>query len=555
MRIALYARKSKSTDQGESIENQFSLCYQYAQIHFPGATFEEFKDEGFSGSNLNRPAFKKLMSELNSSRFDALMCYRLDRISRNVLDFASTLDLLTKNNTSFISIKENFDTTTPMGRAMIQISCVFAELERSTIAERIRDNMLELAKTGRWLGGTPPIGYTTKRTTYTKNNHTKNYTLIELDPAHAPVASLIYNKYLELGSLSQLQTFLMQNNYKTLTNSYFTRTVLRGILTNPIYCVADQSIYDFFSIQGAFIANEKECFDGTHGLIAYNKHKAGKNHFRNDISEWIVAISEHIPLIDSTSWLTVQQILNANKDKAIPTRRSSIALLGGLLRCKHCGAPMSVMGHDILKDGSISYSYRCSLKISSKGSLCTMKNAKGHFLDSQLINFLSTLIQNKESFIAKFASTLEMNSTTSDLTSNAQNLKIELEKTQSKLSKFLDLLSEEDSPLLIQTYKIEIEKLKQHLNDIQKEYDDLQVQVNSHNTDHSFILNVISQIKNLIMNYNAKLPFKSSNLLKSLIHHISWDGCQVFVCFNGPTTYLKGSNRRYRTSSKITYEK
>ena len=89
-------------------------------------------------------------------KFDTLICYRLDRISRNTADFVKMIEEIKKYNVSFISVKESFDTTSPMGVAMMMLSSIFAQLERDTIAERIRDNMLELAKTGRWLGGTTP---------------------------------------------------------------------------------------------------------------------------------------------------------------------------------------------------------------------------------------------------------------------------------------------------------------------------------------------------------------------------------------------------------------
>ncbi len=91
-----------------------------------------------------------------------MVCYRLDRISRNIGDFANLIEELNELHISFISIKEQFDTSSPMGRAMMYIASVFSQLERETIAERIRDNMLELSKSGRWLGGNTPTGYTSE---------------------------------------------------------------------------------------------------------------------------------------------------------------------------------------------------------------------------------------------------------------------------------------------------------------------------------------------------------------------------------------------------------
>ncbi|MEF9958477.1 MAG: recombinase family protein [Niameybacter sp.] len=187
MKVAIYSRKSKTSDKGESIDNQIHMCKEYAAAHFEDPEFSIFEDEGFSGGNINRPQFKILIDEIKKGMYDVLMCYRLDRISRNVSDFSSTLDLLTKHSIGFVSIKENFDTTTPMGRAMIHISSVFAQLERETIAERVTDNLLELAKLGRWLGGTSPLGYKSQKVSYETGGKTKYYSILEQDLVTASI--------------------------------------------------------------------------------------------------------------------------------------------------------------------------------------------------------------------------------------------------------------------------------------------------------------------------------------------------------------------------------
>ena len=151
MIAAIYSRKSKFTGKGESIENQIQLCMDYGK-NIGITEFLVYEDEGFSGGSTDRPKFKDMLSDARNKKFDCLICYRLDRISRNVSDFSALIEELNKLGVSFISIKEQFDTSTPMGCAMMYISSVFAQLERETIAERVKDNMYELARTGRWLG-------------------------------------------------------------------------------------------------------------------------------------------------------------------------------------------------------------------------------------------------------------------------------------------------------------------------------------------------------------------------------------------------------------------
>ena len=150
--IAIYSRKSRYTGKGESIGNQIDLCREYIRTHYGDAAAEHavvFEDEGFSGGNLNRPDFKKMMTAAKDRKFKAIVVYRLDRISRNISDFSSLIEELGRLGIDFVSICESFDTSSPMGRAMMYIASVFSQLERETIAERIRDNMHELAKTGR----------------------------------------------------------------------------------------------------------------------------------------------------------------------------------------------------------------------------------------------------------------------------------------------------------------------------------------------------------------------------------------------------------------------
>lgn len=134
---------------------------KYIKEHYPETEYDVeiviFEDDGFSGGNIERPKFLEFLIEERMKPFDVLICYRLDRISRNIADFSNLMNEITKLGTSFVSIKEQFDTKTPMGRAMMYIASVFAQLEREVIAERIRDNMIELAKTGRWLGRTDTI--------------------------------------------------------------------------------------------------------------------------------------------------------------------------------------------------------------------------------------------------------------------------------------------------------------------------------------------------------------------------------------------------------------
>ena len=248
--IAIYSRKSRYTGKGESIGNQIDLCREYIRTHYGDAAAEHavvFEDEGFSGGNLNRPDFKKMMTAAKDRKFKAIVVYRLDRISRNISDFSSLIEELGRLGIDFVSIRESFDTSSPMGRAMMYIASVFSQLERETIAERIRDNMHELAKTGRWLGGTTPTGYASESVkSITVDGKTKKACKLKLLPDEAEIIYKIFDLYEQYDSLTMTETELLRQGIKTKTGRSFTRFSIKSILQNPVYLIADKDAYQYF---------------------------------------------------------------------------------------------------------------------------------------------------------------------------------------------------------------------------------------------------------------------------------------------------------------------
>ena len=558
MKIAIYARKSRMTDQGESIDNQIALCRQYALLHFEEAIFDEYKDEGYSGSNTNRPAFLELLKRLKKGQYNILMCYRLDRISRNVLDFSATLDMLTRNNIAFVSIKENFDTTTPMGRAMLHISSVFAQLERETIAERIRDNMLELSKTGRWLGGTVPLGYQTKKIAYEGNNSkVKHYTILEVNPLFASTIRLIFKKYLELGSLSQLENYLMQEEMRTINNKYYHPHVLKNILSNPVYCAADKAFYDYFYHLGARIVPSEEHFTGDYGPMVYNKNRRGKSVYQNDISEWIVALGKHQPLISSSSWLNVQKLLLKNKNKAIPISYSpGHALLSGLVYCEKCGAPMKITNQYVLKDGTPSYTYRCTTKLKSHGRLCNIQNARGHVLDRTIIERIKQVIPQRKDWTIKLSKAY-LTSSCCEKETEKEILALEshIKENKKAVSKLIRLVAVTEDAEIERGYQKEIERLHKEQLNLKARLAELQTS-EVQNGGRGYDLEGI--IENLHA-FEKRMDEASVNekrlLLQSIIYKITWNGNGVSVYLYQSKEDLEENKRNFRQGRKITDEK
>ncbi|MDD7402582.1 MAG: recombinase family protein [Butyribacter sp.] len=384
--IAIYTRKSKYTTKGLSIQNQINTCQQYIADHFSEELCEVkvYSDEGISGKDFERPKMQELLSDIEKGDILALVCYRLDRVSRSVRDFSSLIEYLEKHGIEFVSVSESFDTRTPMGRAMILICSVFAQLERETIAERITDNLYSLAKMGRWLGGQTPLGFYSERVEEIDElGQKRSRVRLEPDTEGQELVKLIYSKYLEIGSLTKLETYLMNAGFRTKNGKYYGRYVLKQMLTNPVYCVADEKVFDYMQKHGYGIYAERELFNGEHGLIAYNKNNGREKVQRiNPVEEWIVAVGEHQGIIPSVVWCEVQDKVLDNSKLSFHQPKKSTAILAGMVKCACCGATMRPRTSRIAKDGTLRYSYCCETKEKSRGNLCQMPNVLGPQLDN-----------------------------------------------------------------------------------------------------------------------------------------------------------------------------
>lgn len=393
VRVAIYSRKSKWTGKGDSIENQLAMCREYILANIGQLAPEdiyEYEDEGFSGKNTQRPQFQRMMSDIKKQHYDYLVCYQLDRLGRNLLDLVNLIEELNKLGTAFISIKERFDTSTPIGRAMMFFTGVLAQMEREQIAERVRDNMMMLAKSGRWLGGTTPLGFTSKRVeTVVWNNKARTSYRLSVNEAELDMVRFIYHKYLEKQSLTWINNYFHQHNIRTRMGKEYQISTIRDILTNPVYCTADPAAYEYFKQIGCQVYIDEEELDGIHGLIGYGKTSSRKykNH-PNEPEEWIIAVSKHQGIISGEDWVRVQRLLQANKSKGTCFRRvqNPLALLPGLLYCS-CGYPMRPKNYpaDRLDDkGQRTFAYLCSNKERSKGKQCSVSNIHGNTLDHRI---------------------------------------------------------------------------------------------------------------------------------------------------------------------------
>ena len=292
MNFCCYGRKSVYSDHSDSVDNQFRMCREYADLKYSGQvdSFLEYSDEDFTGANTNRPDLQRLLADIKAGGVDILIVYQLDRLSRDVRDFANIYATLEEQRVKFISIKENIDTSTPIGRAMMYVTVVFAQMERETIAARVTDNMIGLAKKGYWTGGNPPTGYVRDRIVVDGKKHCT----IVPEPEDVRYITWIYDTFLQWNcSLQGMETRFKNQGIRTQNGKFFSTTQLYKILTMP-YCVeATPEVYDFYQTKGCIMDPDspREKWDGSVGVMIYGRStEKNKKHQLQPPELWRVCL-------------------------------------------------------------------------------------------------------------------------------------------------------------------------------------------------------------------------------------------------------------------------
>src|ERR1700704_2508766 len=239
VRCAIYTRVS--TDQGleqdfNSLDAQYDASQSYirSQAHAGWTLLKaKYDDGGFSGGNTDRPALQRLLNDVQAGRVDVIVVYKVDRLTRSLADFAKLVELFDQHNVSFVSVTQQFNTTTSMGRLTLNVLLSFAQFEREVTSERIRDKIAASKRKGLWVGGMAPLGY-----------ETKDRKIVMVDEEAERVRT-IFRRYLELGSLNHLMADLREQGIVTKLRSLktgrrvggipFTRGPLAHFLRNRFY--------------------------------------------------------------------------------------------------------------------------------------------------------------------------------------------------------------------------------------------------------------------------------------------------------------------------------
>ena len=267
MYIAIYPRKSKFNKDSISIESQIEFCKREIK---EGEKFKIYPDNGVSGKDTNREQFQEMCRDIEKGIISKVIVYKLDRISRSIIDFANMMEFFAKYNVEFVSCSEKFDTSTPMGRAMLNICIVFAQLERETIQQRITDAYHSRNKKGFYMGGGKPYGFDLEKIEI-DGKKSKKYTPIS---AEIEGVKLIYSMYSKPNAtLGDILKVLNESKVPAKKGGKWCLSSVMKILSSPVYVKADVDVYNFYKDMGAKVINPPEDFNGENDCYTFTEKR------------------------------------------------------------------------------------------------------------------------------------------------------------------------------------------------------------------------------------------------------------------------------------------
>ena len=362
LKVAIYIRVSTHWQiDKDSLQVQKRELIAYAQMVLGITDYEIFEDPGYSAKNTDRPNYQRMMGRLRSGEFSHILVWKIDRISRNLLDFAGMYNELKELGVTFVSKNEQFDTSSAIGEAMLKIILVFAELERNMTSERVTAVMLSRANNGQWNGGRVAYGY----------DYDKVDKVFTPNPQEAAIVRRIFNMYEEEQSVLYVARCLNEKCVKTRSGKAWSATGVHKILTNKFYI----------------------------GTYVYNVHNDGRAIKQRAEDEWIQIPFHHEAIIAAEQFDRVQLSLKRNKRGGIERgeRHTSkhIHTFAGLIKCGVCDANMSATLDRRRANGWRPSIYACSRR-RHESTACDNKYVSDATIGPFIINYVANIIRAKE---------------------------------------------------------------------------------------------------------------------------------------------------------------
>ncbi|WP_201716152.1 recombinase family protein [Rossellomorea arthrocnemi] len=439
--VAIYVRVSteEQASEGYSIAAQLQTLRQYTSL-YGWQIAEEYVDEGISGKDIKgRPAMQRLVSDVSKDKFQAVLVWKISRLSRNMLDTLVLLDKFEEYDVKFISYSENFDTSSPIGKLVVQLMASIAEMERNTLSENVKLGMTQRAREGSWNGGVV-FGYDSVEKDLIVN------------PKEAKIVQLIFNLYAEGSGLKAIANHLNKAHYRTKRGKHFSINGIATILDNPIY-------------NGKIRWLQVENWD--------KKRRRGKN------VNPILVVGKHEVIISNELWNIVQA---RRQSKSFKQRQSNEPfLLSGILRCPDCGQGMvPSITTSTRKDGTKRKHryYVCGAFHNKGSSACKANSIKAYDTEDAVINRITAFLIDSDGF----HQTLE-NINKDTVQSNVKlkeqldNIETELREANAIQEKYMEAF--EQNLLPVSMLQERLQKLTNSRNDLEQKKNELSVQLSS----------------------------------------------------------------------------
>jgi site-specific DNA recombinase len=348
MRAVIYTRVSteEQAKEGFSLDAQREKCRKYVELNewdFVG----EYKDDGYSAKDLNRPAMQKLLRDVEKKAFDLIIIYRLDRMVRSVPDLHNLIERFDQNGVKFVSVTEHFDTTTATGRLFINIIAALAQWERENLSERVKMGMEQKILKGDRIGSHPPYGY----------DFDENYNLI-VNSVEARILQRIYNEYLTTG-VHGIAIQLNKESIRTKQGKTWTDAAIAYIVSNPTYIGKNR--------------------------WKYRSMVNGKRMVTKD--DIITSDASHEPIITEDLFEEVQQVRSMRQEFAKSNSAKSVTsdfIFSSMIVCTRCGSKLH--GNRFKNKEDIGYTYRCPNK--HKYKTCDLKIIREEVVEAEFLKYL-----------------------------------------------------------------------------------------------------------------------------------------------------------------------
>ena len=489
--IAIYCRVStdEQAEFGYSIDERKRLLEEWCKVN-DYIIYKCYCDRGISGKNIkDRPALKELLSDAKAGKFDMVISWKINRVGRKLEDVLKIVNILEKNNITFKSYSEPFETDTPAGRMQFQMMALIGEFERGTIALNVKMGMIAKAKTGNWCGGRV-LGYDLVPNN-SPEEEKKGKNKLEINEKEAEIVRFIFNEYSKGKGYKAITNQINKLGYKTKKGNNFSVGSIRDKLTNPVYI----------------------------GEIRYNVRQNWSEKRRRNINPNPIRVKgKHEAIIDRELWDKVQLILESKKGK--PSRiYDGEYPLTGILRCPKCGAGMVISRTtNTLADGTKKrIAYYCCGNWKNKGtSVCNSNTIRVDKANEYVFKKIEELVSNEAMIKAVVKN---INKERKDKVKPAKRLLGDIDKELEKLDKRKRKIFEayEDDILTKEEFQIRKDELNEKIRILEEEKKPL--------------LNTISEdvseeipyefIKDILMNFSKVLNSSvSREQQKKLLHMI-----------------------------------